>query len=181
MIIIESLIINLKLLKPVILIWHHNSKFDYYFAVIIIRFTDILSLSVLLRLFSLYKKSDSYLMMTIVNNVTVSYSSYSLLIYSASDSYLSYFSSTHSTSWAVNLAKSSTDSSINFSTIVLSQDLLYLSDCCVLTVYQFKQFELMNHVYAFLILNDVVDLVHSIIILYFIFTDYQSSADTSDL
>ena len=62
----------------------------------------------------------------------------------------------------------------------LSQDLFYLSDHCVLAVYQLKQFKLTNHVYALLISNNIVNLVHNIITLYFISTDYQSSANTSD-
>ena len=83
------------------------------------------------------------------------------------------------TLWVINLAKSSTDSSIDSNTVALSQNLLCLSDHCVLIVYQLKQFKLMNHVYAFLISNDIVDLVYSIVNLYSIFTDYQSSADMS--
>ena len=84
--------------------------------------------------------------------------------------------------WVINLTKSSTDSSVRSSSMTssLSQDLFYLSDCCILAVYQLKQFKLTNHVYALLISNNVVNLVHSIITLYFISTDYQSSADTSD-
>ena len=119
-------------------------------------------------------------MTTILNDVIVLYLSYSLLIYFTSDSYLSHFSFSYDTSWIINLTKSSTNSLVNSNTIALSQDLFYLLDCCVLAVYQFKQFESMNHIYVSLILNDVVDLVHSIITLYFISTDYQSSADTSD-
>ena len=81
--------------------------------------------------------------------------------------------------WVINLMKSSTDSLIDSNTIVFSQDLFCLSDCCILAVYQLKQFELMNHVYISLISNNIVDLVHSIITLYFISVEYQS-ADTSD-
>ena len=83
--------------------------------------------------------------------------------------------------WVSNLAKPSTDSSVESSSMAssLSQDLSHLSDHCVLAVYQLKQFELTNHVYTLLISNNIVSLAHSIITLYLISTDYQSSADTS--
>ena len=78
-------------------------------------------------------------------------------------------------SWVSNLAKSLTDIQTDSSTSALSvsQDLLYLSDCCVLAVYQLKQFKSINHVYVSLISNDVVSLVHRIVILYFTSSGYQ--------
>ena len=56
-------------MKPVIFIQHHNSKSDYYFAVIITRFSNILSLSVLSRLFSLFIRYLS-------NNIYLTVASY---------------------------------------------------------------------------------------------------------
>ena len=80
----------------------------------------------------------------------------------------------------INLIKSSAallaDSSSAASSTA-SQTLLHLLDCCVLAVYQLKQFEFMNHQYVLLISNDVVSLAHSIIILYSISVRYKSSAD----
>ena len=126
--------------------------------------------------------------MILLNDIILSHCLFTVFL-SHFYSYLSCFS--HSTIllcysllmitlWVINLTKSSINLSIDSNTIVLNQDLLCLLNCCVLIVYQFKQFELMNHVYAFLILNDIVNLVHNIITLYSISTDYQSSVDTSD-
>ena len=131
-----------------------------------------------------------YLMMMLLNDI-ISCLTHSIhhWHYFASCSYLFHFSlcCVHTALsqfylWVVNLTKSLTDLSVSSSSMTssLSQDLLCLSDHCVSTAYQLKQFELMNHVYILFILNDVVSLVHNIIILYSIFTDYQSSVNTSN-
>ena len=124
--------------------------------------------------------------MMILNDVIMSHLLYSLLtllcflfIFILSFSVLHLYSLFTAISWVVNLTKFLINSSISSNIIALSQNLLCLSDHCVLTVYQLKQFELMNHIYVLLILNDIVDLVHNIITLYSIFIRYQS-ADTSD-
>lgn len=87
------------------------------------------------------------------------------------------------TLWVINLTKSFTASFISLSSASsLSQKLFNLSDHYILTVYQLKQFESTNHIYTSLILNDVISLAHSIIILYFISSEYHISTtdDISD-
>ena len=116
-----------------------------------------------------------YLMMILSDNVISCFTHFiHHWHYSASCSYLFHFSlhciytaflQFHL--WVINLIKSSTNSSINSNNMIFSQDLLCLSDHCVLIVYQLKQFELMNYVYASLISNNIISLVHNIITLYF--------------
>ena len=90
----------------------------------------------------------------------------------------SYLSCDFSQLCLIDLAKSSAASSAGFSSTASStssQTLSHLSNCCVLAVYQLKQFEFMKYQYVLLILNNVISLVHSIVTLYSTSVEYQAS------